>query len=79
MAKASATTQHQQVFQLCYEIAETKLREGQAKEARAVLRALRVYLDTFPAFPDRSCVHRAEHLFDEVNAVIFAKEEEKMS
>lgn len=62
------STQNQQVFQHCVALAKELESQGRAEEGVSVLRAAAVYLDSLPAFPDRSCKKTVESLLDRMYA-----------
>lgn len=51
-----SSQQTKDVFRHCFALAkDLEAQPGRKAEALAVLRALQVYLDIFPAMPDGSC------------------------
>ncbi len=67
-------TQNQQVFQHCMALARELEASGRADEGVSVLRALAVYLDSLPAFPDGSCKKTAERLLEMMSSQVRAKD-----
>lgn len=67
-------TQNQQVFQHCVALAKELEASGRAAEGVSVLRSLAVYLDSLPAFPDKSCKKMAESLLDLMAARVREKD-----
>jgi len=70
-----STIQHQDVFNRCYALAKELEDEGRLEDSVAVLRALQVYLDIFPAFPYGSCRKMTADRLEQTGAK--AREKEK--
>jgi hypothetical protein len=54
------SSQSQDVFRRCMEVVGELEAEHRDEDSVAILRALAVYLDALPAFPDKSCKARVD-------------------
>lgn len=64
----SSPQQSKEVFRRCMDVAKELDSGGRAEDGTAVLRALQVYLDTLPAFPDGSCKNTTRGLLEKMGA-----------
>jgi hypothetical protein len=70
--------QDQTVFRHCLELASELATQHREEESVSVLRALHTYLDSTPAFPDRSCRSIVESRIQKVYAVVRERELKKV-
>jgi hypothetical protein len=68
-----SSAQHRDVFSRCTGLAKELEQQGRLEDSVAVLRALSVYLDAFPAMPDASCQSMTRKSLDLAGSALRAR------
>lgn len=68
-----SSAQHRDVFSRCTGLSKELEEQGRLEDSVAVLRALQVYLDAFPAMPDASCQGMTRKHLDKLSSEIRIK------